>query len=353
MKLSSWRGLLALAALCGSVLASAQPAPAPAPAAAAPAARENRAQPYNNAPFYRDVRAGVPGFTQVGDDPERAVLIQSGGETWREARVPLSLVGGLMVALSLGGLGGFYLLRGTMKVGASATQQLVRRFVAADRYAHWLMAIVWVTLALTGLVLSIGKFLLLPVLGPTLFSWLATLSKYLHNLTGPILIVAIPWMFVRFVRDNGVGVEDLKWFTHILDYFKGHEYPSGKFNAGEKMVFWVVLVVLSSVLVASGLVLDFPNFGQARGAMQVANVIHMGAAYVAMAIAAVHIYLGTVGMSGAYRAMRDGYVTVEWAEHHHTLWYDEVKAGKIAASPIVAASELPAPLREAVLAADK
>ena len=93
-------------------------------------------------------------------------------------------------------------------------------------------------------------------------------------------------------------------------------------------MFWLVLVVASIVLIVSGLILLFPNFDQTRSTMQVANVVHMVAAYLSIALACVHIYLGTIGMEGAYRAMRDGYVDASWAEHHHMIWYKEVAAGK-------------------------
>jgi formate dehydrogenase subunit gamma len=135
-------------------------------------------------------------------------------------------------------------------------------------------------------------------------------------------------MFFKYVRDNGIGVDDVRWFMNIVGYFKGHEHPSRRFNAGEKLVFWLVLVVLSTVLVVTGLILNFPNFGQTRSTMQTANVIHMVAAYLAMALALVHIYLGTIGMKGAYQAMRTGYVDETWAKHHHERWYEEIKAGK-------------------------
>ena len=112
-----------------------------------------------------------------------------------------------------------------------------------DRYAHWFVAIVWVALAITGLILSLGKTVLLPLIGYTLFSWLATLAKNLHNFIGPLLIVGVPWLFVRFVRDNGFGARGLaRGSCKIGGYFKGHEYPSDTFNAGEKLVFWLVLV---------------------------------------------------------------------------------------------------------------
>jgi len=288
--------------------------------------KQQFAQPLNNQPVWKEIRSGLPQVTTV-QGREANILIEPMGQTWRAARVPVATVGGFLVALALAGLAGFYAVRGTMTVETKPGARMIERFAPADRWAHWLMAITWVTLAITGLVLSLGKAVLLPLIGYTLFSWLATVAKNLHNFIGPILIVAVPWMFVRFVRHNGIGAEDLKWFAHIFDYFKGHEYPSGKFNGGEKLVFWLVLVLFSTTLVVTGLILVFPNFDQARQTMQLSNIIHMVAAYLAIALACVHIYLGTIGMAGAYRAMRDGYVDASWAEHHHVRWYQEVVAG--------------------------
>jgi len=276
------------------------------------------------------------------------VLIQSRGQTWREVRVPIAFWGGLLLAVAVAGLAVFYLIRGPMTVDEQPTGRLIERFTLADRLAHWLLAITWVILAITGIILSLGKAVLLPVIGYTLFSWLAVISKSLHNFVGPILIVAVPWMFVKYVRDNGIGVDDLKWFINIKGYFKGHEHPSGRFNAGEKLVFWVVLVVLTTVLVVTGLILNFANLGQGRATMQTANVVHMIAAYLAIALALVHIYLGTLGMKGAYKAMRTGYVDDTWARHHHERWYEDIKAGK---SRQKYADDVPAETRSRVLGA--
>jgi len=287
---------------------------------------QQTAQPGNNQPVWKEVRTGMPQVTTVLGR-ETNVLVQPGGQTWRAARVPLATTGGLLIALALAGLAAFYAIRGPMTVAAKPGERKIERFAPADRYAHWLMAITWVTLAITGIILSLGKSVLLPLIGYTLFSWLATLAKNLHNFVGPVLIVAVPWMFIRYVRHNGISGEDFKWFLHIFDYFKGHEYPSGKFNAGEKLVFWLVLVLFSTILVVSGLILVFPNFDQTRQTMQISNLVHMAAAYLAIALACVHIYLGTIGAEGAYRAMRDGYVDASWAEHHHALWYQQVVAG--------------------------
>ncbi len=318
--------LLAAAFFASGVAAQSPAVNAQAADYATQQQKQQLAQPLNNQPVWKEVRSGLPQVTSVLGR-ETNILIEPMGQTWRAARVPVATTGGLLLALALAALGGFYAIRGTMTVEPAPGARLIQRFTTADRAAHWLMAIVWVTLAVTGIILSLGKAVLLPLIGYTLFSWLAAFAKNLHNFIGPILIVAVPWMFIRFVRYNAIGAEDIKWFLRIFDFFKGHEYPSGKFNGGEKLVFWLVLVVFSTTLVVTGLILVFPNFDQTRQTMQLSNIIHMVAAYLALALACVHIYLGTIGMSGAYRAMRDGYVDATWAEHHHAVWYQEVVAG--------------------------
>ncbi len=356
MAILHWRIGLVAAALAFAACAGAQPAaPSSQPDAARQQAERNITQPYNNAPFWREVRSSAtePGFTQVGDAPERGILIQSRGETWRQARVPVALIGGLLVALAVVSLGGFYAYRGSIPAGGNDSRTMIRRFLPADRHAHWTMAIVWVTLAITGLIITFGKVLLLPIMGHTLYSWLAVAAKNLHNFAGPFLIVGVVWMIIRYLPYNRLTRDDFVWMTRIIGNLTGHEYPSGKFNGGEKMVFWFLLVLFTPLLIASGLVLDFPNFGQTRATMQTFNGIHMVLAYVAIAMACVHIYLGTIGMKGAYRAMREGYVTAEWAKHHHELWYNDVKAGKVPESPMVPETEVPEPVRSKVLLASK
>ena len=331
MSRSHWCNAIALASVFAFAagLVSAQ-SPAVNPKDAAEAAAEQKreiTQPLNNKPVWDEVRSGGPQITTVRGR-ETNVLIQPEGQTWRALRVPILFWGGLLFALTVAGLAVFYLWRGEMRAPKRPGDRVIERFSPMDRYAHWTVAIVWVTLAITGLILSLGKSVLLPLIGYTLFSWLAILAKTLHNFVGPILIIGVPWLFIRFIRDNGVGTDDVRWFANIMGYFKGHEYPSRRFNAGEKVVFWLVLVVASTTLIVTGLILLFPNFDQTRSTMQVTNVLHMVAAYLSIALALVHIYLGTIGMEGAYRAMRDGYVDASWAEHHHALWYKEVAEGK-------------------------
>jgi formate dehydrogenase subunit gamma len=328
--------LVAALSLAATIAVAQSPAVNPTEANDARAQQQRQVtQPLNNQPMWSEVRSGTPQVTTV-KGRETNVLIQPEGQTWRALRVPILFWGGIIVAVAVLGLAIFYLLRGTMGAEGRPGERIIERFSPMDRYAHWFVAIVWVALAITGLILSLGKAVLLPLVGYTLFSWLATLSKTIHNFTGPLLIIGVPWLFVRFIRDNGFSGEDARWFVNIIGYFKGHEYPSDRFNAGEKLVFWFVLTLGSTALIVTGLVLLFPNFDQTRSTMQIANVLHAVVAYLSIGLACVHVYLGTLGLSGAYRAMRDGYVDESWAEHHHLRWYERVAAGKARQKFVVA-----------------
>ncbi len=146
---------------------------------------------------------------------------------------------------------------------------------------------------------------------------------------GPLFIFSLVVSFLIFVKDNFIRAIDIKWLATLGGMFsKGQEVPSGRFNGGEKAWFWGGLVLLGAFVSVTGLILDFPNWNQGRELMQYANVIHAIAAVFFISAAFGHVYLGTIGMEGAYRAMREGYVDEEWAKEHHALWYEEVKQGK-------------------------
>jgi formate dehydrogenase subunit gamma len=165
-------------------------------------------------------------------------------------------------------------------------------------------------------------------MGYTGFSWLTIVSKNLHNFVGPLFIFSIVVGFLIYVKDNLLRSYDWKWIASFGGMFSSHEVPSGRFNGLEKMWFWGGLTLLGIVMAVTGLILDFPNWNQVRESMQTANVIHLIAAVLFICAAFGHIYMGTIGMEGAYRAMRDGYVDEEWAREHHSIWYEEVKQGR-------------------------
>jgi formate dehydrogenase subunit gamma len=157
--------------------------------------------------------------------------------------------------------------------------------------------------------------------------------KNLHNFVGPLFAVSLVVVFVTFVRDNLPRSGDWNWLRRAGGLLGDHEVPSHRFNAAEKLVFWGGVFGLGLIVVASGLVLDklVPGLGETRGQMQIANLVHGAATVLMMAMFIGHIYIGSVGMKGAYSAMRTGYVDEAWAKEHHELWYDDVKAGKIPA----------------------
>jgi formate dehydrogenase subunit gamma len=285
-------------------------------------------QPGNNAPVWREVRKeGQPHYTSL-PGRETGVLVQSSGETWRQIRNgPVTFYGGWLVVVVALVIAAIYFALGPVRLHDKATGRMIERFTLAERWIHWIMAISFVVLGLTGLTLLFGKHVLLPVIGYTLFGWLSALAKNLHNFVAPLFAASLAIFIVMFVRDNLPKAYDFSWFAKAPGFFTGKHIPSGRFNAGEKTWFWGGVVVLSLLLVGSGAVLLFPNFEQLRSTMQQASVIHMVCALLVIAMSFGHIYLGTVGVDGAYRAMRDGVVDETWAKEHHEYWYNEVKGG--------------------------
>jgi formate dehydrogenase subunit gamma len=312
-------------------------------------AQRNAVQPGNNAPMWRGVQGGMEGFTSYprATDPEAGVLIQApvqypgsrmttAGEAWRQVRnnwiIPY---GGSLIVISLLALAILWFTRGKMghhpAVGGGG--RLIERFTPFERAAHWSNAIAFVVLAISGIVMAFGKFFLLPIMGGALFGWLTYALKNLHNFFGPLFAVSLVIIIVTFVKDELPRKGDLRWLLTLGGVFSKAEKepPTHRFNGGEKVVFWIGAFILGIVVVGSGLVLDkvLPGVEYVRSTMQVSHMIHAVAAVLMICITALHIYLGTLGMKGAYDAMRHGYVDEAWAEEHHGYWYDEIKAGKI------------------------
>ncbi len=291
--------------------------------------QRQESQPYNNAPTWRDVRSGQEAYTSV-KGPETGILIQSGGETWRQIRNgPVTVIGGWALVAMMLLIGAFYKVKGTIPLHEPPTGKKISRFSPWERIVHWSTAISFSILGISGLIILFGKHVLLPIIGYTLFAWLTQLAKGLHNFIGPLFILCSALLFFTFFKDNLPRAYDFIWVRKFGGLFSGEHVPSHRFNAGEKVWFWGGLATLGLVVGISGLVLDFPNFGQTRNTMQIANVVHMVGALMFMLGAFGHIYMGTVGVAGAYEAMRTGEVDETWAKEHHEYWYDDIKAGKI------------------------
>ena len=316
-------------------------------------AERSKVQPGNNAPVWRQVGEGVSGFTSLPsrEAPEAGNLIQpfvqypgssltNAGEAWRQVRNNwLIPYGGALLLIVMGAIALFYVSKGTLKQHGTDTGRKIERFTPFERSAHWSNAIAFCILGISGIVMAFGKFFLLPVMGLTLFGWLSYALKNLHNFAGPVFAVSLVIIFVTFVRDNMPSRGDLVWLLKGGGLLSAKEVPSHRFNAGEKLVFWGGVFFLGIVVVGSGLVLDklLPGLLYVRDTMQIAHMIHAAAAVLMMAMFIGHIYIGTIGMQGAYQGMRTGYVDETWAREHHEFWYDDIKAGKIPAQRTQAA----------------
>jgi formate dehydrogenase subunit gamma len=297
-------------------------------------AQRQAVQPLNNAPVWRDVRSGDVNAYQTTQvrGTETNVLIQSEGQIWREIRNgPITIYGGWLIVVIAVVIGLFYAWKGPLKVHEKPTGRMIERFNAWERIVHWTTAISFVVLALSGIVMLFGKHILLPVFGYTLFSWLSILSKNLHNFVGPVFVICTVLMVITFIRDNVPRAYDWLWIRKAGGLLSGQHVPSGRFNAGEKGWFWVGVAILGIVVSVTGVILDFPQLvDSARGSMQQANMIHAVAAVIFMTLALGHIYLGTIGMEGAYDSMRHGTVDETWAKEHHEYWYNEVAVNRSA-----------------------
>ena len=333
MKLLTTLCLAAAFLISGSAIAQ-QPA-AQQPDAQGPKAEQQRqvTQPGNNAPVWRDVRKeGQQHFT-TDKGREAGVLVQSAGDTWRRIRNgPVTFYGGWLVVIVCLIIAALYFAKGPVKLHDKPTGRDIPRFSPTEQIVHWSTAISFCILGISGLIMLFGKYILLPVIGYTLFAWLTALGKNLHNFVAPFFMVSVLAMIVIFVRDNLPKAYDLKWFARAWAFFaKGEHIPSGRFNAGEKGWFWFGVVGLSIVVSWTGVILLFPNFDQTRAVMQEAWIWHASASVLYIAISLGHIYMGTIGVEGSYRAMREGQVDETWAREHHEYWYNDVKSGKRAA----------------------
>jgi formate dehydrogenase subunit gamma len=360
--LSLRRAALALAWALTCPLAVAQgAAPAAAGSATPPAgyqlpadpkpdennAARSKTQPGNNAPFWRGVKESgtVQGFTSL-PGAEKGTLIQpfvdypgstftTAGEAWRQVRNDFIIpYGGALLLIALLALAIFYWRKGPLGGHHQDGPPVIERFTPLERAAHWTNASAFVLLAISGIVMAFGKFFLLPVLGATLFGWLTYALKTLHNFVGPLFAVSLVIVLATFVKDNIASAADFTWLMRAGGMLgDGHEVPSHRFNAGEKGIFWWGMAIPGLLVVASGLVLDklIPGLGDSRSEMQIGHMVHAAGAMLMMTALLGHIYMGTIGVKGALRAMKTGWVDEGWAREHHVLWYEDVKAGKIPA----------------------
>lgn len=291
-------------------------------------AQRQQVQPGNNAPVWREARSGEAFFTNNPGN-EAGVLIQQGGDAWRHLRNgPVTTYGGWLIVLVALAILAFYKIKGPLTLHDPETGKLIQRFPRYERIIHWTTAGTFIILAVTGLGILFGKHVLIPVIGHSAFGYLMVLGKNVHNYLGPLFAVSVIAMIVVWARDNVWQSIDALWISKAGGLITGEHVPSGRFNFGEKTWFWIGVTILGLTVAGTGLVLDFPNFGQTRADMQFYTLVHAIAALVMLALSFGHIYMGTIGAKGAYESMKTGYVDETWAREHHEQWFNDVKAGK-------------------------
>ena len=311
----------------------------------------------SQAELWNQVRRGET-FTVSIPDEKAAMLVQD-GVSWQVARAegsPLRTysayaLGGILALLLL-----FYLIRGRIRIDHGKAGTTITRFAAIERFTHWLMAVSFIILALTGLNLLYGRDLIMPLIGKEAFAAITGFGKVAHNLVAFAFMLAIVMSFFMWISHNIPNRTDLKWILKGGGLLvKGVHPPAKKFNFGQKIIFWSVIVLGGSVS-ASGLALMFPfetaMFAKTFGwlnmvgfnlpteltviqEMQYAQLWHTIVAVAMIVIIVAHIYIGSVGMEGAFDAMGSGEVDLNWAKEHHSLWVEkeQAKAGKAAPPP--------------------
>jgi len=261
---------------------------------------------------------------QIDQPNERErVLMQPAGRQWDYFHeVILHWLGAIVILGMITALGAAYLFVGRLRISKGRSGQKVPRFNAFERFSHWLTAISFVVLGLTGLNITFGKILLLPVIGPEAFSSESQLAKYTHNFVSVSFVIGLVLIVAIWLKDNIPQKVDIEWIKQGGGFIKSKHAPSGRFNPGEKLVFWFALGAGVAVII-SGYLLIFPFYVTNIAGMQLAQIVHAVVAVLFIAVIIAHIYIGTLGMEGAFEAMATGDVDLNWAKEHHDVWLEE------------------------------
>jgi len=259
-------------------------------------------------------------------DTKSYVIEQPMGRKWRQFHeVWLHWIGAIAVLGMLAVLIIFYLLRGMVRIKSGRSGVNIVRFSAFERFVHWMTATCFVILALSGLNITFGKDVLLPLMGPSTFSTWSLAAKYAHNFISFPFTLGVILIFFMWLAGNIPNKVDVAWFKRGGGIIGRDQPPAERFNGGQKGVYWVVVLGGTAVAI-SGYLLMFPFFGTTIAGMQLAQVVHGVVAVLFIAAMLAHIYIGTVGMEGAFEAMGKGTVDLKWAEEHHSLWLQEEQA---------------------------
>jgi formate dehydrogenase subunit gamma len=272
-------------------------------------------------------------------DERASVLVQPAGREWREFRtVALRWIGGIAILGMLAVLIIFYLSRGMVRLEHGRSGRTIVRFNAFERFVHWMTATCFILLAISGLNITFGRPLLLPLLGPEAFSDWSQWAKYAHNYLSFPFTIGVVLIFLIWVAGNIPNKVDVDWLRRGGGIVGHDQPPAYRFNAGQKAIYWIV--VLGGGLVAvTGYGLMFPFYVSGIEGMQLAQIVHATVAMLFIAVMLAHIYIGTIGMEGAFEAMGRGTVDVNWAREHHRLWLEQQNEDDERSRPSVAAAE--------------
>ena len=277
------------------------------------------------AEYWRAVRGGVEGYSAVSGQ-EAGVLIQNGGQNWRELRSgPIMFYGGSLIIAVLIAIIAKHIVAGKDKL-ESRTGRTITRWSMFERVMHWYVAISFIILAITGLSLMFGRAVLIPLMGKEGFAAWAQLAKPVHDYLSLPFAAGLFLLLLTWIGKNGLKSYDFEWLKSL-----GRGHPkAGFFNAGEKVFYWLVFIG-GVALTLSGFYLLFPNLETVRETMQFWHIVHAVSGLILIAVSLGHMYLGSIGTEGVLEGMVSGEVDEGFAKQHHSLWYEEVKGGSAAA----------------------
>jgi len=274
--------------------------------------------------FWRTVRDGQIGVTTV-QGQERGVLIQNGGENWR--RIRNGLVAGIspwLLGVVFFAIMFFFFVHGPDKLKEAPSGETFDRWPLPHRLLHWYTALLFILMGLTGLSMLFGRAVLIPVLGHSAFAGYMSVAIKIHNYGGPLFLAGLLIEIMAWFKPNIPKKIDFDWFKSLGGMIgKGPRPHAERINGGSKAWFW--FTVLAGLTVGiTGLILDFPQFGQSRWIMQIAHVVHASMAVVFISGSLGHIYLGSICAEGTFESMWSGKVSAQWAKQHNDLWYAEL-----------------------------
>jgi formate dehydrogenase subunit gamma len=282
----------------------------------------------------RTLRGGVIDGRVSIPNQSAGILVQPDGRDWRQFRNRwLFGIGAVAVLGTIAILAAFYLISGQKKIEAGRSGRTIQRFTTIERVNHWMVAVSFVLLGLSGLNITYGALVLRPIIGAEAFTALTYGAQAVHQYLSFPFVLGLLGMVVLWLRDNLPRKVDVDWIKAGGPVAKGHP-PAGKFNAAQKALYFFTMG--GGALVAiSGYLLMFPLTVTDVIGQQWAHIVHGLMAMVMIAAILGHIYIGSIGMEGAFEAMSTGRVDYNWAKEHHSVWLEEeaAKARQIVAPP--------------------